>query len=139
MGVLYIRHIKTTVRKQIKLYITYGLSPWAHKLMRNLLFFQTKEGSLNLLKTASMSAITSCENGRSVIRKASMSSLSCFTDVAPMIVLVTKGLSRTNPSANSTGVKPYFFATSTYCMVASWNQNKDKIDLKTLLRIWLYN
>ncbi|MFS7924666.1 hypothetical protein Hanom_Chr03g00275361 [Helianthus anomalus] len=78
-------------------------------------------GSLYLLKMVSISAITSGDNGLSVVKKASISSFSCSKDVAPMIVLVINGRSLTNPSASSTGLNPCFFAISMYCAVASWH------------------
>lgn len=74
-----------------------------------------------LLKIVSISAITSGDKGLSVVKKASMFSFSCSTDVAPMIVLVMNGRSLTNPSASSTGLSPCFLATSMYCVVASWH------------------
>lgn len=80
-------------------------------------------GSLYLLKMFSISAITSSGKGRSVVRKASMSSFSCSTEVAPMIELVINGRSRTKPSASWTGVRPCFLANSRYFIVASWNSH----------------
>lgn len=68
---------------------------------------------------SSMSARTCGGKGLSVVRKASMSSLSCSKEVAPMIELVMNGLSLANPRASSTGLKPCFLATSIYFMVAS--------------------
>lgn len=56
------------------------------------------EGSLYLLKTASMSAMTSAGKGLSVVVKASMSSFSWSTEVAPIIELVMNGRSLANPS-----------------------------------------
>lgn len=84
------------------------------------LWSQRMAGSLYLLKMASISSITSGGKGRWVVRKASMSSFSCSTEVAPMIELVINGRSRTNPSASWTGLNPCFFAISVYCIVASW-------------------
>ena len=59
-------------------------------------------GSLCPLKTLLISCITSGDNGRSVVKKAPMSSSSCSIEVAPMIELVTNGRSRANPSASWT-------------------------------------
>ena len=84
---------------------------------------QRMVGSLYLLKMFSISAITSSGKGRSVVRKASMSSFSCSTEVAPMIELVINGRSRTKPSASWTGVRPCFLANSRYFIVASWNSH----------------
>lgn len=78
-------------------------------------------GSLYLLKTSSMSAMTSSGKGRSVVIKASMSSFSWSTEVAPIIELVMNGRSLANPSASWTGVRPCFLANSMYFIVASWN------------------
>jgi len=82
---------------------------------------QRMAGSLYLLKIFSISAITSGGKGRSVVRKASMSSFSCLTEVAPMIELAINGRSRAKPSASWTGVRPCFLANSRYSIVASWN------------------
>ena len=82
---------------------------------------QNMAGSLYLLKIYSISAITSGGKGRSVVRKASMSSFSCLTEVAPMIELVINGRSRAKPSASWTGVRPCFLANLRYSIVASWN------------------
>lgn len=93
-------------------------------------------GSLYLLKIFSISVITSGGKGRSVVRKASMSSLSCSTEVAPMIELVINGRSRAKPSASWTGVRPCFLANSRYSIVASWNS---VVTSRTAAFSWLWH
>jgi len=57
-------------------------------------------GSLYLWKIASISAMTAAGKGLSVVVKASMSSFSWSTEVAPIIELVMNGRSLANPSAS---------------------------------------
>lgn len=130
---MFCNHVFTYGDEETEIEMNARVLTWCTKGLKNSMIhfkvrhcFQIIAGSLYLLKISSMPAVTSAGKGRSVVRKASMSSFSCSTEIAPIMELVMNGRSRANPRASWTGVKPCFLANSTYFIVASWKRKQNK-------------